>query len=78
MGREDQKVKSGDKVVLIELPPGLINGLPKKDQTAISDIVGKPIHLVDFDDDGRAVIEFVDSEGDIHFIYVAPNFLRPV
>jgi len=40
------KPKPGDSVVLIEAPPGLLYGLPREDQKAISEIVGKPIRLV--------------------------------
>jgi len=78
MATKSQKPKPGDKVLLTELPPGLLDNLPVEDQRAISEIVGKPILLVDFEDDGRAELEFVDSEGVIHFIYINPEFIKPV
>ena len=62
--------------VLTKLPPGLLNDLPMKDQKAIAEIVGKPILLREYDDVGRAELEFRDSEGAIHFIYVASEFIR--
>lgn len=67
--------KLGNKVVLTQLPPGLIDNLPKEDQEAIINIVGKPILLLEYDDDGRAELEFTDQAGVIHFIYVNPEFI---
>jgi hypothetical protein len=72
------KLKPGAAVVLTEMPPGLLDGLPEDDQAAISEIAGKRICLVGYDDDGRAELEFKDHEGTIHFIYVSPEFIRPV
>jgi hypothetical protein len=66
----------GSKVVLIEVPPGLLDGLPTEDQEAISGIVGKPIVLNEYEDDGRAELEFKDAEGNFHYIYVSPDFIR--
>jgi len=63
-------------VILTKVPPGLLEGLPKKDQKAIREIVGKPIVFVEYDDSGRLELEFTDSEGIIHFIYVDPIFIR--
>jgi hypothetical protein len=66
----------GDTVVLEEVPHGLLEGLPKEDQWAISKVVGKPIRLNEYDDEGRAELEFTDNEGTIHFIYVSPEVIR--
>jgi hypothetical protein len=52
----------------------LLDGLPEEDPAAISEIVGKRILLVGYDEDGRAELEFKDSEGIIHLIYVSPEF----
>ena len=68
--------KSGDRVVLIELPPGLLDELPTEDQEAISAIVGKTVVLNEYDDVGRAELEFNDAGGNIHLIYVNPEFIR--
>jgi hypothetical protein len=70
------KLKPGSVAVLTALPPGLLDGLPQEDQTAISEIIGKPVFLVSYDDDGRAELQFTDRKGTIHFIYVAPEFVR--
>jgi hypothetical protein len=77
MASKDRRLKAGQSVVLTELPPGLLNGLPEKDQKAISAIVGKPIRLVRYGDDGRVELEFVDGEGEIHFIYVNASYITP-
>jgi hypothetical protein len=68
----------GDFVVLEEVPQGLLDGLPKEDQQAISEIAGKPIRLNKYDEDGRGELEFTDQHGAIHFIYVRPEVLRSV
>ncbi len=62
-------------MALIALPPGLLGDLPMEDQRAISGIVGKPIRLTKYDHDGKAELEFTDSDGQIHFIYVEPSFI---
>ena len=36
MTGQDDKPKVGDKVVLVALPPGLLDGLTEEDQRAIS------------------------------------------
>ena len=68
--------KPGDSVVLTEVPPGLLEGLPSEDQTAIVEVVGKQVLLVGYEDDGRAELEFTDEHGTIHFIFVNPTFIR--
>jgi hypothetical protein len=68
--------KPGRMAVLTKLPPGFLNDLPTEDQRAISEIVGKPILLNKYEEDGRAELEFTDQYGVIHFIYVRPEFLR--
>jgi hypothetical protein len=39
-------------------------------------VVGKPILLTGYDEDGRAELEFQDGSADFHFIYVSPEFIR--
>jgi len=72
----ESKPKPGDIVLLTQVPPGLLVNLPKEDQTAISEIVGKPVRLNDYDEQGRAELEFTDSSGGIHFVYVSPTVIR--
>jgi hypothetical protein len=73
---ESRKPVPGDIVVLKEVPRGLLNGLPIADQRAISEIVGRPVRLNEYDSEGRAELEFTDREGVIRFIYVSPDAIR--
>jgi len=77
MGNKRLRPEPGTTVVLVRVPPGLLDGLPQRDQRAISAIVGQPVLLVDYDDVGRAELEFTDRKGRIHFIYVKPEFISP-
>ena len=68
--------KPGEWVVLTEVPPGMLDGLPSDDQQAIVEVVGKPIVLRGYDDDGRAELEFEDRDGNGHVIFVDLRFIR--
>jgi len=70
------KPKPGDRVVLTEVPPGFLDDLPPEDRQAINEVVGKPLQLNDYDEDGRAELEFKDRNGNFHTIYVRPEFIR--
>jgi len=74
--RSDTTPKPGEMAVITKLPPGFLIDLPTEDQRAISEVVGKPILLNEYDEDGRAELEFTDQRGVIHFIYVRSEFLR--
>ena len=76
MKKPKQKPKPGEKVILKTLPPGFIDDLPEEDQRAISAVVGKPIILKKYERDGRAELEFTDSDETIHLIYVNPKFIK--
>lgn len=67
--------KPGDRVILRECPAGLLDDLPAADQQAISAIIGKPVRLNEYEDDGRAELEFTDADGVIHFLFVRPEFI---
>ena len=76
------KPQPGDTVVLTAVPPGLLDGLPQEDQHAITAIVGQPVRLVGYDDDGRAEIFFddpfdigTDPDSHTHSVWVPPAFL---
>jgi hypothetical protein len=69
--------KPGGKVVLKEIPPGLLDGLPEEDQRAISAIVGVPILLRGYDE-SRAELKFVEGNGTMHLIYVDPRYVKAV
>jgi hypothetical protein len=66
----------GTLVILNSAPSSLLRGLPKEDQKAILSIVGKPIALAGFSY-GQAELEFTDSQGDDHTIWVEKNLIRP-
>jgi GNAT superfamily N-acetyltransferase len=72
----------GEKVVLVAVPPGLVDGLPVEDQRAIAAIVGKPVDLIGWDELGRAELHFddpfdlrTDEYSHSHSIWVAPEFI---
>ena len=69
------RLKPGDLVILRECPAGLEEDLPAADQQAISAIIGKPVRLNKYEDDGRAELEFTDADGVIHFLFVRPEFI---
>jgi hypothetical protein len=68
--------KPGTRVVLAKEPPDLLYGLPVNERNAISEIIGKPVLLVDYDADGRAELEFTDRNKTLHFIYVDPIYIK--
>ena len=83
---EGDRPRAGERVVLVAIPPGLLDGLPDEDQRAIVAIVGKPIQFVGYDDIGRAELEFDDpfdprteryshTHTDTHTIWVEPKFV---
>ena len=76
--------KPGETVVLTTVPPGLLDGLPQEDQNAINAILGKPVLLVGYDEDGRAELSFddpfdvrTDVSSHTHNIWVPPASIRP-
>jgi len=80
---DNSKPTAGETVVLKAVPPGLLDGLPQEDQDAITAIVGKPVILVEYDEDGRAELLFKDPIDDhsdfdahIHTIWVPASFIR--
>jgi hypothetical protein len=79
--REGKRLRVGSRVILVALPPRLLDGLPDEDQRAIRAIVGKPVKLVGYDDRGSAELEFADpftvqtdEHIHTHTIWVAPEF----
>ena len=77
MKKTTEKPKPGKKVILKALPAGFVGDLPEDDKRAISAVVGKPIILNKYEPDGRAELEFTDSDETIHKIYVDPKFIKP-
>jgi hypothetical protein len=69
-------IQPGDLVVLISVPPGLIAGLPEEDQTAIRSVIGKPVKFAGMVY-GQAELEFKDTQGAEHTIWVDTDQIRP-
>jgi hypothetical protein len=67
--------KPGEFVILKECPAGFLDDLPVEDQQAITAILGKPIRLNKYENDGRAELEFTDADGAIHFLFVRPELI---
>jgi|GEM_PF-1862760 hypothetical protein len=68
----------GDLVRLKLLPPGLLNDLPLEDRKAIVKASSSPMRLVEYDEVGRAGLQFTDDKGMIHIIYVNPDVLTDI
>ena len=71
------RFQPGDRVILTRAPASLLRGLPKEDQNAIRAIVGHPVVFAGFSY-GQAEVEFADSQGDEHTVWVDADLLRPV
>jgi hypothetical protein len=69
------KPKAGDRVILNGLPPKFLDDLPKSDQVAVANAIGTAVLLLAYDEDGRAELEFADSAGTIHSIFVDPKYI---
>jgi len=79
MVREKKRPHVGAQVIFLALPPALLDGLPEEDQRATIAMVGRPVTLVGYDEDGRAELEFDDAfDGSTHYIWVAPEFVAPI
>ena len=70
------KLKPGSLVVLTSVPTSLLHGLPEEDQAAIQSIVGHPVTFAGYSW-GQAELEFTDSQGDGHTIWVETDLIRP-
>jgi len=85
MSREDARPLAGEQVVLLALPPGLLDELPEENQRAIIAMVGKSVTLTGYDEDGRAALSFVpplhhfpDGRQRHATIWVAPECIGPI
>ena len=52
------------------LPDGFLDDLPKEDQDAITAVIGVPISLVGYDEDGRAELEFAETARPGHHVTI--------
>ena len=67
-------LQPGDLVIILSVPPTLLSGLPEEDQIAIRSILGKPVTFAGISY-GQAELEFRDSRGDEHTIWLQMEFL---
>ena len=68
----------GDLVKLKFVPAGLLEKLPITDRKAILRASSFPMRLIEYDEVGRAGLQFTDVSGIIHIIYVNPDILVSV
>ena len=85
MGVKHDKPHPGEQVILVALPPDLLDGLPAEDYRAISAMVGKKVMLVCYDEVGSAELHFddpfhprTDESSLSHSIWVGPEFIRRI
>jgi hypothetical protein len=78
MHHDSNRPKPREMALLLGLPQGFLNDLPEDDQAAIREMVGKPILLCGYGQDGRAELEFTSAEGTTHTIYLDPGFIESV
>ena len=71
-----KKPTPGQRVTLCALPKGFVDDLPEEDQRAVTAVVGRRIRLNRYEEDGRAELEFTDTNGIIHFVYVDPKYIE--
>ena len=74
----EKTFKRGDSVLLVAVPTGFVDDLPIEDQLAITEAVGTPVVFNEYDDIGRAELQFTSRDEHLHFIWVDPKFIRPV
>ncbi len=70
--------KLGELVKLKLVPPDLLENLPIADRKAILRASSSPKRLIEYDEVGRAGLDFTDDNGIIHIIYVNPDLLDSV
>ncbi|MDH4982593.1 hypothetical protein [Hyphomicrobium sp. D-2] len=75
---KDTPITVGDVVVLSEVPPELISGLPDEDVAAIAAQIGSKMKVSGFDELGNVELEFASSADTFHTIFVTAKSLRKV
>ena len=76
MPTASKRPRPGDSVQLIKIPSKLLDGLPEEDQQAIRESARYCMQLNEYDEYGRAELEFRDRAGTIQFIWVKPSFIK--
>src|SRR5260221_8329504 len=73
-----QLIRQRARVRFLKASTALLRGLPKTDQRAILGAVGQIYRVEGFNAAGHAELEFRDSKGSMHFVWVEPGNLRVV
>ena len=82
MAGEGNKPKVGKKVILLGLPPEVLEALPEEERRAATEMVGKQVMLVAYDQAGRVEVHFTDpfepqnnERSRTRSIWVTPEFV---
>lgn len=78
MSQKDDKPKPGEMVLLVGLPQGFLDDLPEEEQRAILEVVGKPVLLSAYDEDGRAELFFGNVDGASHTLYLDTKHIKAI
>lgn len=62
----------GDRVIVRSIPHQLIHDLPEEDIEAIESQLGKSLVISGFNEYGYVELDFVDSVGTMHTIWIEP------
>ena len=73
-----QLIRRWARVRFLKASTALLRGLPRPDQRAILGAVGSVYRVVGFNVVGHAELEFLDTNGNMHFVWVEPENLRLV
>jgi hypothetical protein len=78
LDRNKNPIALGDDVRIFRVPADLPSGLPNEDQAAIHEQLGKVLVVQGFGEAGSVELEFVDSKGHPHTIWIDPTCLERV
>jgi hypothetical protein len=68
-------LKLGDQVILLGVPPTLMENLPDEDKAAITAAIGTPVIFMGFSY-GQAEVKFLDLHGNDHTIWVDQRHIK--
>jgi hypothetical protein len=76
--RPEKSFKPGDTVILMGLPPGFTDDMDIEDREACLQAIESPVVFNEYDDVGRAELQFTSRDGVLHAIWVEPWFVKAV
>jgi hypothetical protein len=74
----EKTFRPGDNVILVALPSGFMDDMDVEDQTALSEAVGTLVVFNEYDEIGRAELQFTSRDGHLHFVWVESKFIKAV